>query len=144
MKKLPRPVLVLILTLAALLWPFPSQLGAVETAPWVWTTEIPAVFAAPGTPRAHRTADDADAYFKANPARPNIQTMIAHFGTPDGVSRQVMNSLTKGSARFLPDGYTLRFLLDDGGEMHLWSAGQHLGSLVIRYEKSGKGHLLWK
>lgn len=147
MNAVPRPTsafdLALVLTLLNLLWPFAGQVSAVETAPWLWSEKIPAAFTATSSPRAHLAAAEVEAYFKASPAQPKIQAVIDHFGPPDGVSRQVPNSLTKGSARFLPDGHTLRFLLDDGGEMHLWSAGQYLAGLVIRYEKDGKGHFLW-
>lgn len=146
MKELSRPVCALVLTLATLLWPLAPHVGAVETAKWNWSPQIPAVYTAKPAPRAHRTVAEVEAYFKANRGAPDIQKMIAHFGPPDGVSGQFMNSLSKGSAESSKSAYTLRFVLDDGGEMHLWD-GRGDGSstgLVIRYEKNGKGHLLWK
>ncbi|WP_009964413.1 hypothetical protein [Verrucomicrobium spinosum] len=146
MKKLPRPVFVLVLVFATLLGSFVSGAGAVETAKWNWSPEIPAAYTAKSSARAHRTVAAIEAYFKENQGAPDIQKMIAHFGTPDGVSSQFMNSLTKGTAETSKSAYTLRFVLDDGGEMHLWDGkgdGTRPG-LVIRYEEGGKGHLLWK
>lgn len=146
MKKLPRPLFALVLVLVALLGSFVSGAGAVETAKWNWSPQVPAAYTAKPSARAHRTVAEVEAYFKANRGAPDIQKLIAHFGPPEGVSGQFMNSLTKGSAEASKTAYTLRFVLDDGGEMHLWDGkgdGTSTG-LVIRYEKGGKGHLLWK
>ncbi len=134
------------LALAVLLLSLTAELMAVETAKWNWSPQVPAAYTAKPSARAHRTVAEVEAYFKANRGAPDIQKLIAHFGPPEGVSGQFMNSLTKGSAEASKTAYTLRFVLDDGGEMHLWDGkgdGTSTG-LVIRYEKGGKGHLLWK
>ncbi|WP_050030116.1 hypothetical protein [Verrucomicrobium sp. BvORR034] len=134
-----------LLTLAALLClSLTAELGAAETAKWDWSAPIPVEYTTKPSPRAHRTVAEVEAYFKANPGQPKLQSLMDHFGPPDAVSRQFMNSQTKGSAGLSKDGYTLRFLLDDGGEVHVWAPEKFSPNLVIRYEKGGKGHLLWK
>ena len=55
-----------------------------------------------------------------------------------------MYSKTKGTAESSKAGGTLRFLLDNGGEVHVWTPDHRAVGLVIRHRKEGRSELLCK
>jgi hypothetical protein len=55
-----------------------------------------------------------------------------------------MYSRTEGTARDMPEGGTLRFLLADNGELHVQTVDFVKVSQAIRWLRNGKGKLLAK
>ena len=95
--------------------------------------------------RSNRTPDAVDKFFHHGTApTPNIQQVLDFLGMPDAFSPQFMYSKTKGTAEKSKTGGTLRFLLDDGGEVHVWTSDYRGVGLAIRHRKKGYSELLHK
>jgi hypothetical protein len=73
-----------------------------------------------------------------------LKDVLDHLGTPDGFSRQFMYSRTRGTAKAADQGGTLRFLLADKSELHVWSGNLTSVDLAILYSPRGRGTLLFK
>ncbi|MDB6155158.1 MAG: hypothetical protein JWL90_3611 [Chthoniobacteraceae bacterium] len=115
--------------------------AANKPAKWVWSSEIPEQFRTT-VPRANRIPAAIDALFI--PSRPTLAQLVTALGQPDGFSRQYMYSFTEGSTMPIEQGGTLRFLLNDGGELHIQSYDRASVGLAIRYDSKRRGHLLYK
>ena len=76
--------------------------------------------------------------------RPRIREILNFLGQPDGISPQCIYSKAEGSGKASRNGGTLRFLLDDGGEVHVWTPNYSDIDLAIRYRKKGNSILLYK
>ena len=123
--KLPLVTFVAVLMiLAALAMAGPPRLS--------WSDDLPREVAT-GAPPKNRTARDVDAFF-ARADRPNIKALVTAFGQPDG---------------FSPEGYysggTLRWLLRDGGELHVVTDGAFAAlHWASRFDHNGKNKFLSK
>ena len=118
--------------------------AAADYAKWTWSQQLPAEVATQAF-RAHRTAEAVDKFFHDGPTHPpSIPQLLDFLGPPDGFSPQFMYSKTQGTKEPSKTGGTLRFLLDDGGEVHVWTANYSGVGLAIRHRKKGYSELLYK
>ncbi|MEO6036401.1 MAG: hypothetical protein ABIQ35_14200 [Verrucomicrobiota bacterium] len=118
--------------------------AAADYAKWTWSQQLPTEIATHGV-HAHRTADAVDKFFHDGPSHPpSIPQILDFLGLPDAFSRQFMYSKTQGTRKPSKSGGTLRFLLDDGGEVHVWTADFRGVGLAIRHRKKGYSQLLYK
>ena len=85
-----------------------------------------------------------DGLFRSGSESPTVDKVIAALGRPDGFSRQSLYSLKHGTAEAQKAGGTLRFLLSEGGELHVRTGDFHLIYEAVRYDKKGHGNLLSK
>jgi hypothetical protein len=129
--------------IAFLLASLSPALSVSECAKWSWSRELPSAVAAV-VPVTNRTPAAVDSLFSHGSPPLSIDKVLAKLGRPDGFSPQSLYSLTQGSAQPQKVGGTLRFLLTDGGELHIRTSDFHLIYEAIRYEKSGRGNLLAK
>ncbi len=111
--------------------------------PWSWSQQIPSQLAT-RSGRANRTPDAVDKFFRGPPLPPSLQQILDFLGPPDGFSPQLMYSKTEGSTKPSITGGTLRFLLNDGGEVHVWTPDYHGVGFAIRHRKKGYSELLYK
>lgn len=132
-----------VLIIAFILAGLSPALSASEYAKWSWSRELPSAVAAV-SPATNRTPAAVDSLFKHGSPPPSIDKVLFKLGRPDGFSRQSLYSLAQGSAKPQKVGGTLRFLLTDGGELHIRTGDFHLIYEAIRYDKSGSGDLLTK
>jgi hypothetical protein len=117
---------------------------AAEYAKWTWSQQLPAEVATQAV-RAHRTAEVVDKFFHDGPTHPSSLSQLLEFlGPADGFSPQFMYSKTQGTKEPSKSGGTLRFLLDDGGEIHVWTSDYRGVGLAIRHHKKGYSELLYK
>lgn len=117
---------------------------AAEYAAWTWSQQLPSAIATP-TARAHRSPAEVDPFFLRGGTRPpSVAQALEFLGPPDGFSPQFMYSKIQGSKAPSKSGGTLRFLLEDGGEVHLWTADFRGVGLAIRYPRQGEAQLLYK
>ena len=120
----------------------PAQ--AAEYVKWSWSTNLSAKIASGGEP-THRTAAEADSFFRSRYRGGTIEELVAYLGKPHGFSRQAPGSKTLGTAEPCYAGGTLRFCLTAGDELHVRTDGElHQVYEAIRYDKKGKGTLLYK
>ncbi len=120
----------------------PSYASAADNAKWSWSQELPPQVTTEVV-AINRTAKAVDTLFD----HPNpflVADILAALGQPDAFSPQAMYSKTKGTAKPSKSGGTLRFLLSDGGEVHIWTGDFKHVLLAIRYNSKGQGHLLYK
>ena len=127
------------LLVAVLLWPS-ATLVAAEHVPWRWARQIPTEVTTT-KPAANRKAQEVDALFKGGLT---VQKVLAQLGQADGFSRQSIHTRKSGSAADARGGGTLRFLLDNGEELHVWSGDLTHVHLAMRYSRNGKAHLVFK
>jgi hypothetical protein len=114
-----------------------------DYAKWTWSQQLPTQLACKSE-RSNRTPDAVDKFFHGPPHQPSIQQVLNFLRLPDGFSPQFMYSKTKGTSEPSKAGGTLRFLLDDGGEVHIWTTDYRGIGLAIRHRKQGKSELLYK
>ena len=114
-----------------------------DYAKWTWSQQLPTQLATESK-RSNRTPDAVDKFFHGPPHPPSIQQVLDFLGLPDGFSPQFMYSKTKGTSEPSKTGGTLRFLLDDGGEVHVWTSDYRGVGLTIRHRKKGNSELLYK
>ena len=115
-----------------------------KPSPWVWSQDFPACVQVTN-PSAHRTVEDVDRFFAA---RHTVAEVLVLLGRPDAWSPQLFHTRTLASGPrepgVQPQAGTLRFLLIDGGEVHLWFCDCSTVCMVFRYTKNGQFNLLWK
>ncbi|TAK64257.1 hypothetical protein [Methylobacter sp.] len=114
-----------------------------DYAKWNWNQQLPEQLTTHAV-RSNRTPDAVDAFFYGPHHPPNIQQILDFLGPADAFSRQFMYSRTKGTAEPSKTGGTLRFLLDDGGEVHVWTPDFRGVGLAVRHRKKGNSELLYK
>jgi len=115
-----------------------------DYAAWTWSKELPTQLST-GSARANRTSEAVDKFFRQTPiSEPSIQRILDFSGMPEAFSPQFMYSRTQGSAKPGKEGGTLRFLLDDGGEFHVFTSNYHGVGLALRHRKKGDSVLLYK
>jgi len=109
---------------------------------WQWTEKIPTELKTTQQ-RTNRTPAKFAEAFKIGPP-PVVQVVLDTFGLPDHISDQFMYSHSKGVGDGTKGGITMRFKLDGGSEVHVFTGDfVHIG-LAISYDKKGRGTLLWK
>jgi hypothetical protein len=114
-----------------------------DYAPWNWSQPLPQQFATKAK-RSNRTPEAVDRLFHQGSRRPSIPQILEFLGQPDAFSPQSMYSKAQGSATPSKTGGTLRFLLDDAGELHVWTSDDRNVGLAIRYRAKGGSELLFK
>ncbi len=118
--------------------------SAADYAKWTWSQQLPAEISA-DSKRSNRTPEAVDKFFTDGSSHPPSISMLLEFlGTPDGFSRQSMYSKSQGSKEPCERGGTLRFLLDDGGELQVETYDFKGVILAIRRPKKGYSKLLYK
>ena len=128
---------------AAVLLALSTGNAVANYARWTWAQRLPAQLTT-NTKRSKRTPEAVDRFFHGPPYPPSVQQVLDFLGLPDGFSSQFMYSKTEGTAKPSRAGGTLRFLLDDGGEVHVWTPDYHVVGLAIRHRKTGGSELLYK
>lgn len=124
----------------------PTRATAEGYAAWSWRTNLPPEIRVAVAP-TNRTAAAVDKLFKERPDNrkpPQMAFVFASLGRPDAFSQQCMYSRRQGTKQPSRGGGTVRFLLSDGGEVHVWSFDFTSVGLAIRYDAKGKGELLYK
>jgi len=118
--------------------------SAAEYAKWAWSQQLPTEIIA-DSKCSNRTPEAVDKFFAYGSSHPPaISKLLEFLGTPDGFSPQFMYSKTQGSNEHSKRGGTLRFLLDDGGELHVWTPDFNEIGMAIRHRKKGHSRLLYK
>jgi hypothetical protein len=120
------------------------SVSAAEYVKWTWSQELPVEISA-DSKRSKRTPEAVDKFFADGPSHPpSISMLLAFLGKPDGFSPQSMYSKTQGSKEACARGGTLRFLIDDGGELQVETYNFNGVILAIRHPKKGYSKLLYK
>lgn len=132
----------LILTLVLLAATVASDALA-GNAKWAWSQQIPGQLKTESG-RGNRTPDAVDKLFRGPPRPPGIKDILDVLGLPEGFSPQLIHSRTEGTGGSSRAGGTLRFLLADGGELHVWTADFSSVGLAIRHRKKGRSVVLFK
>jgi hypothetical protein len=133
-----RPILVLVFL--ALIFASDTLLGSDK---WTWSNRLPAPLTTEAK-RANRTPAAVAKLFRGPPRPPSMQETLDFLGLPEAFSPQFMYSKTEGTGGRAKKGGTLRFLLEDGSEVHVWTSDFRSVGLAIRYRKKGKAELLFK
>ncbi|QIF04815.1 hypothetical protein [Roseimicrobium sp. ORNL1] len=110
---------------------------------WAWSAQLPAQLATKSG-RSNRTSDAVHELFRGPPRPPGIQDVLDAFGLPDAFSPQLIYSKTKGTGGPSRAGGTLRYLLTDGSEVHIWTPDFHAVGFAIRYPTKGRPDILYK
>jgi hypothetical protein len=115
----------------------------VEYVPWNWTS-VPSALVQADSVRANRTPAAVDSFFHRPLGRALLTNeVVSFFGPADGFSAQYVHTKALGSAQLSSTGGTLRFLLDDGGEVHVWTGNLTHVHMVLRFTDSDV-HLVYK
>ncbi|WP_211325706.1 hypothetical protein [Roseimicrobium gellanilyticum] len=85
-----------------------------------------------------------DKLFRGPPRPPSIQEILDALGPPEGFSPQLIHSKTEGTGRSSRAGGTLRFLLVDGGEVHVWTSDYSRVGFAVRHRRKGRSVILYK
>ena len=117
--------------------------AAADYAMWTWSQHLPNEIATDSA-RAHRTAEAVDNYFRTGVAPLSVPKLLDFLGPPDGFSEQFIYSKTQGSKEPSKHGGTLRFLLDNGGEVHVWTHDFRQIGYAFRHPKKGDSKILYK
>ena len=128
-----------VAVLAALTLPVAAQ-AALRLGAWRWSRDLPAEVNTAVLP-ANRTAKALEPVFKRGPL---VRDILAHLGRPDGFSRQSTHSRNKGTADDAPSGGTLRFLLANDEELHVWTGDLIHVHHALRWSRGGKATLVFK
>jgi len=115
---------------------------------WRWETDIPKHFFIFGPPATMHDPSRIDEAFEKIHGPIKYKKIVKIIGRADHFSPQSIYSLKQGGESILEktdkSSGTYRYLLKDGGELHIWIlTGDYVGT-AIRFEKNGKGHLLYK
>ncbi len=114
---------------------------------WRWDSEIPKHFFIFCPPETVHDPVKIDAAFKKLHCPIKFKKVVEIIGRADHFSPQIIYSLKKGKEpRSKGDDLsrTYRYVLNDGGEVHIWVLPGDLVGTAIRFEKNGKAHLLYK
>ena len=115
---------------------------------WRWESEIPKHFFIFGPPETVRDSNRIDEAFEKLRGPIKYKKIVRSIGRADHFSPQSIYSLEKGgepkSKKTDNSSGTYRYLLKDGDELHIWVLPGDLVGTAIRFEKNGKGHLLYK
>lgn len=113
---------------------------------WSWSADLPQGVDV-STASTNRTSAAVDRLFKDRPDKtkqPQLALILAGLGRPEAFSRQQMYSRTQGTSQPSRNGGTLRFLLSDGGEVHVMTYDFTTVGFAVRWDVKGKGKLLYK
>lgn len=119
-----------------------------DYADWRWQSNLPKHVIFLKIPDPVRDPIKIDQAFEKFRGPIKFKEIIKVIGRPHSFSPQSIYSLKKGGepkSKKVDYLYgTYRYLLKDGGEAHIWVLpGGNIGT-AIRFEKNGKGHLLYK
>mgnify|MGYP000508775065 CR=1 FL=1 len=118
--------------------------SAADYAKWTWSQQLPSEISA-DSKHSNRTPEAVDKFFgDCSSHPPLISKLLELLGTPDGFSPQSMYSKTQGTKEPCKRGGTLRFLLDDAGELQVETYDFNAVALAIRHRKKGYSKLLYK
>ena len=135
----------LISTLIIILFSAPVNAGYND---WRWNSEIPKHFLLFGPPETVRESNRIDETFDGFNGPIKYKEIVKTIGRADHFSPQSIYSLEQGgdlnSEKTDNSSGTYRYLLEDGGELHVWVLPGDFVGTAIRFEKNGKGHLLYK
>lgn len=110
---------------------------------WAWSSQLPSTLVTKSS-RSNRTSDAVRNLFRGPPRPPTIQEVLDFLGLPDAFSPQLIHSKAQGTGRSSRKGGTLRYLLADGAEVHIWTPDFSSIGMAIRYPKKGRPDLLYK
>ena len=120
-----------------------DSLSAAGQDKWAWSSQIPSELAT-NSSRSNRTSDAVRTLFQGPPRPPAIQEVLDAFGLPDAFSPQLIYSRTQGTGGRSRRGGTLRYLLGDGAEVHIWTPDFRSIGMAIRYPRKGRPDILYK
>jgi hypothetical protein len=119
-----------------------------EYKDWRWKSDIPTHFFIVGPPETVRDPNRIDEAFEQLHGPIIYKKIVKTIGRADHFSPQSIYSLKQGgesnSEKTDNSSGTYRYLLKDGGELHIWVLPGDFVGTAIRFEKNGKGHLLYK
>ena len=119
-----------------------------EYPEWKWESEMPKHFFIFGPPATERNSDKFEEVFKQFRGPIKYKNIVRNLGRADHYSPQIIYSLKQGVPpnpnQSTGSSGTYRYLLEDGGEVHIWVLPGDIVGTAIRYEKNGSGHLLYK
>ncbi len=136
---------ITIALMAVLFLPSPV-LGEAVYRKWIWKEGLPKELHTK-TARTKRSATAVDRLFKeAKAPPPTVRMLLDNLRAPENVSSQFIYSYTQGAGDGgdAKGGVTMRFMIDGGGELHVYTGDYARISLAIRYDSRGRGTLLWK
>jgi hypothetical protein len=115
---------------------------------WHWKSDIPKRLLIFGPPETVRDSNRIDKAFEELHGPIKYKKVVKTIGRTDHFSPQSIYSLKQGGdpnpGKSDNSSGTYRYLLKDGGELHIWVLpGDSVGT-AIRFEKNGEGHLLYK
>lgn len=120
-----------------------DSLPAAGQDKWAWSTRLPSQLATKSR-SSSRTSDALHKLFRGAPRPPAIQEILDSLGLPDAFSPQLIYSKTQGTGGSSRKGGTLRYLLADGAEVHIWTPDFQSVGFAIRYPKKGRPDILYK
>jgi hypothetical protein len=131
----------LSIALLAGFWGLAASSSPADHATWLWSSDLPKELRVVRVRPTGRAPAAVDRLFEQRVTLPRI---LQALGPPDAFGRQGIHSRTDGTAADLPSGGTLRFLLSDGGELHVSTSDFAGVTEAIRWSRTGKGKLLAK
>ena len=130
--------------LVLVLWSLVGGDGrAAEYGPWRWTSDLPSQATTPQA-STNRTRKAVDTLFRTPNPPILLADLLTRFGSADAFSRQGMHSRNKGTAENAPEGGTLRFVLQDGEELHVWTGDLVHVHLAMLWSRNGNSTLVFK
>ena len=117
------------------------------STPWSWSRSLPSLLETKLAP-SNRTATAFEQFFRRQPGQRRISEVLTTFGRPEGYSPQFIHSKTMAAEpRIDPPEVrtgTMRYLLEDGGEVHVHFCNPTDVCEVLRFTKTGRAYLLYK